>query len=123
MKFEGLTPTRYTITHVLQALHDATPPQVSMSCRPLLFFLCQLDLKKDAQAGGRGGGGCKRAITLVLFCFWQAERAEHLLLHLCYDDYGNIKLTPHMVNLVIDAWVRKYLTLESKKNSNTYSAS
>jgi hypothetical protein len=60
MKFEGLTPTRYTITHVLQALHDATPPQ--------------------------------------------AERAEHLLLHLCYDDYGNIKLTPHMVNLVIDAW-------------------
>ena len=51
----------------------------------------------------------------MCFLSLQAERAEHLLRHLCHDDYGNIKLTPHMVNLVIDAWVRQYLILESKK--------
>jgi len=50
----------------------------------------------------------------MCFLSLQAERAEHLLRHLCHDDYGNIKLTPHMVNLVIDAWVRQYLTLESE---------
>jgi hypothetical protein len=28
------------------------------------------------------------------------------MLNLCYDEYGGIYLTPHMVNLVIDSWCK-----------------
>ena len=36
----------------------------------------------------------------------QALRAEQFLLNLCYEDYGEIQLTPHMCNLVVDVWCR-----------------
>ena len=36
----------------------------------------------------------------------QALRAEQFLLSLCHEDYGEIQLTPHMCNLVVDVWCR-----------------
>jgi len=39
-------------------------------------------------------------------CCNQAERAEKLLYQLCHEEYGGIRLTPHMCNLVVDAWCK-----------------
>ena len=36
----------------------------------------------------------------------QAERAERLLLDICYPQWGSLRMTPHMVNIVIDAWCK-----------------
>ena len=36
----------------------------------------------------------------------QAERAERLLIDICYPQWGSLRMTPHMVNIVIDAWCK-----------------
>ena len=33
-----------------------------------------------------------------------AQRAEHLLINICYEEHGHMQVTPHMCNLVVASW-------------------
>ena len=35
-----------------------------------------------------------------------AQRAEHLLLKVCYEEHGHMQVTPHMCNLVVASWCK-----------------